>query len=49
MAGLIYGFYNDLSPQETLEFATAAAFKKLFIQGDTTNKSVDEIREAIKL
>lgn len=49
MAGLIYGFYNDIGPQQTLEFATSAAFKKLFIEGDTTNKSVDEIKKAIKL
>lgn len=48
MAGLIYGFYNNLTSQQTLEFATAAAFKKLFIQGDTTNKSVDEIKKTIK-
>ena len=37
MAGLIYGFYNEMKPQDTLEFATAAAFTKLFIQGDATN------------
>lgn len=48
MAGLIYGFYDDIAPQETLEFATAAAFKKLFIEGDITDKSVDEIKKAIK-
>lgn len=49
MAGLIYGFYNQLGAQQTLEFATAAAFKKLFIKGDVTNKSVEEITKAIKL
>jgi len=43
MAGLIYGFYNDLEPEQTLEFATAAAFEKLFIESDVTNKSVHEI------
>jgi 2-dehydro-3-deoxygluconokinase len=48
MAGLIYGFYEGLDPQATLEFATAAAFTKLFIKGDSTNKSVDEIKKAIK-
>jgi 2-dehydro-3-deoxygluconokinase len=37
MAGLIYGFYNNFDPQQTLEFATAAAFEKLFIESDTTN------------
>jgi len=49
MAGLIYGFYNNLGPRDTLEFATAAAFKKLFIKGDTTDNSVEEITKAIKL
>ena len=49
MAGLIYGFYNQIGAQQTLEFATAAAFKKLFIKGDVTNKSVEEITKAIKL
>ena len=43
MAGLIYGFYNDMSPQQTLEFATAAAFEKLFIESDTINKGAEEI------
>jgi 2-dehydro-3-deoxygluconokinase len=43
MAGLIYGFYHNLGPQQTLEFATAAAFEKLFIEADVTNRSVHEI------
>jgi|SRR6185437_14909256 len=47
MAGLIYGFYNDLDPQETLEFATAAAFEKLFVNGDATNKTVEEIKASM--
>jgi 2-dehydro-3-deoxygluconokinase len=48
MAGLIYGFYNNLEPVETLEFATAAAFEKLFIKGDATSQTVAEIKKAIK-
>lgn len=48
MAGLIYGFYNNLDPRQTLEFATAAAYTKLFIEGDATNKTVEEIIKAIK-
>jgi len=48
MAGLIYGFYKKMLPQDTLEFATAAAFTKLFIQGDATTISVDEIKKTIK-
>lgn len=47
MAGLIYGFYNKTPAQQTLEFATAAAFQKLFIESDATNRTVDEIKNAI--
>jgi len=43
MAGLIYGFYNNFDPQQTLEFATVAAFEKLFIESDTTNIPTEEI------
>lgn len=48
MAGLIYGFYTNLDPKQTLEFATVAAYTKLFIEGDATNKTVEEITKAIK-
>jgi 2-dehydro-3-deoxygluconokinase len=48
MAGLIYGFYKEQPAQDILEFATAAAFQKLFIKGDATNKSVAEITATIK-
>lgn len=43
MGGIIYGLYNELSAQETLEFAAAAAFQKLFIESDATNKNVNQI------
>lgn len=43
MAGIIYGLYNQLSPQETVDFATAAAFQKLFIESDATTKNVKQI------
>ncbi|MBV8390132.1 MAG: carbohydrate kinase family protein, partial [Mucilaginibacter sp.] len=43
MAGLIYGFYNDFDPDRVLEFATLAAFEKLFIESDTTNIPAAEI------
>ncbi|MGY0035577.1 PfkB family carbohydrate kinase [Pedobacter sp. NJ-S-72] len=36
MAGLIYGFYHGHPPQEIVEFATAAAYHKLFITSDST-------------
>ena len=48
MAGLIYGFYNSFSPEDTLEFATAAAFDKLFIESDVTNKTAEQILASIK-
>jgi 2-dehydro-3-deoxygluconokinase len=46
MAGLIYGLYNGDSPQNTLQFATRAAFDKLFIDGDATNRTVEEIKKS---
>lgn len=45
MAGIIYGYYNNLSMRRTLEFATAAAFKKLFVPSDATTISKDEIQK----
>jgi len=48
MAGLIYGFYTGDDPADILEFATAAAFEKLFVKGDATNKTVAEIKRTIK-
>lgn len=46
MAGLIYGHICEWDAQQIIEFATAAAFKKLFIKGDATTSSVEEIRSA---
>lgn len=43
MAGLIYGFYNHFGPKQTLEFATTAAFEKLFIESDTTNIPAEDL------
>ena len=48
MAGLIYGFYNGLSQQDTLDYATAAAFQKLFVKGDATDKTVSAIQKTIQ-
>jgi len=47
MAGLIYGFYNDLSEEETLNFATAAAYDKLYIPSDATISTVADIEKRI--
>jgi 2-dehydro-3-deoxygluconokinase len=48
MAGLIYGFYNNWAPHEVLEFATAAAFEKLFVPSDATTRTVEQIQKAMK-
>lgn len=47
MAGLIYGFYNHLSVTETLNFATAAAYDKLYIPSDATTSTVADIEKRI--
>jgi 2-dehydro-3-deoxygluconokinase len=46
MGGFIYGLYNQHSPQEIIDFAAAAAFNKLFIKGDATTASVEEIKKS---
>jgi 2-dehydro-3-deoxygluconokinase len=48
MAGLIYGFYQGKPPLETLAFATAAAFSKLFVASDATNLKPAEIIDKAK-
>jgi len=48
MAGLIYGFYQDQPAEEILEFATAAAFSKLFVAGDATTIEADQIKEKVR-
>jgi 2-dehydro-3-deoxygluconokinase len=45
MAGLIYGNYNQLASQEIIDFAAAAAFNKLFIKGDATTSTVEDIKK----
>jgi len=47
MAGLIYGFYNQLPANETLNFATAAAYDKLYIPSDATTSTVADIEKRI--
>lgn len=47
MAGLIYGMYNHLPFQQMVNFAAAAAFQKLFIKGDQTHQTVEEIKTFI--
>jgi 2-dehydro-3-deoxygluconokinase len=45
MAGLIYGNYHQHAPQEVIDFAAAAAFNKLFIKGDATTATVEDIKK----
>ena len=48
MAGLIYGFYHKLKPEETLEFATMAAFSKLFTPSDFTTTKIENMKAIIE-
>lgn len=48
MAGLIYGFYNELNPQEVVDFATAAAFAKLFTESDFNTTKKEDIRSVVE-
>lgn len=45
MGGLIYGLYNQQQPKDIIDFAAAAAVNKLFIKGDATTASVEEIKK----
>lgn len=47
LAGLVYGFYHGLGAKQTLEFATAAAFEKLFVESDVIDKRAEEILEKL--
>lgn len=47
MAGLIYGLINKEEPQQIVDFATRAAFQKLFIKGDATTSEVADIKKLI--
>ncbi len=48
MAGLIYGLYKKQPVKEALEFATAAAFGKLFIESDATDMTVEAVKKIIE-
>lgn len=49
MAGLIYGIKKGWSPQQVIDFSAAAAFNKLFIKGDATTSSVEEIQKKMAI
>lgn len=49
MAGLIYGNMNGWNDGKTLEFATAAAVDKMFVMGDATQSTVEDILRRQKM
>jgi len=44
MAGLIQGLHSGQPIQDTLEFATAAAYQKLYIPSDATDQRAEDIK-----
>lgn len=48
MAGLLYGFYRNLDPQSTINFATSAAFGKLQEYGDATGQTIADVLNRIE-
>lgn len=48
MAGLIRGLYHRRPEAELLEFATAAAFFKLFIPSDATDQPADDVEKFMR-
>jgi 2-dehydro-3-deoxygluconokinase len=48
MAGLIRGLYRQEPVADVMEFATAAAFFKLFIPGDATDQRPEDIEKFMK-
>lgn len=47
MAGLIYSNSTGATAQQTIDFAAAAAFSKLFITGDATTATVADIKKTM--
>jgi 2-dehydro-3-deoxygluconokinase len=47
MAGLIYGLYQGNNPLDTLNFATAAAYNKLYIPSDATTATVTDVKKTL--
>ncbi len=45
MAGLIYGKYNQIPPQDIVNYATSAAFGKLQEMGDSTEQNVFTVKK----
>ncbi len=47
MAALIFGSLKEWEAQQMIDFAAAAAFDKLFIAGDATTSTVDQIKQRL--
>ncbi|WP_114779368.1 sugar kinase [Botryobacter ruber] len=47
MAGLLYSLFNNLQGQDVIDFATAAAFQKLFVAGDFGKHSAGQVKQSI--
>ncbi len=47
MAGLIYGLYHQHTPQNIIDFATAAAVGKLSEKGDATRQTVEDVQRLL--
>ncbi|MCX8020347.1 MAG: sugar kinase [Chitinophagaceae bacterium] len=47
MAGILYGYVNNLSAQETLNLAAAAAVGKMHEKGDCTKQTIQDVRQNI--
>ncbi|MGV3530594.1 MAG: PfkB family carbohydrate kinase [Flavisolibacter sp.] len=49
MAGFVYGNLMNFDHQSVVDFAAAAAFKKLFIKGDASTASLEDVKKAAKI
>ena len=48
MAGLIYGMQQQFTPQQTVNYATAAAFGKMQEEADASNQKIEDVNTLIK-
>lgn len=48
MAGLIYGFFNEMQAQQIVDFATSAAFAKLFTESDFNTTRLEDIKQVVQ-
>lgn len=48
MGGLIYGLYNKHEAQDIIDFASAAAVGKMNEKGDSTNQTIESVKNILK-